>query len=293
MANYQSKYTGAQVDEAVRKVLENGAEEVVSAHNTNTSAHADIREDVSKLSAQIADKLDKNFGASNVGKILVVGTDGNLTLTDMPEGGVSGDVVGTLDESNNILLSGDIAEGVYPLKWIMSDGTLVDAGTLTVVLTPEPEPIINWIANSINADGTPYVGTNGEKGYKTNVRLSTSTGTESTSSASGIKTTGFIPAKVGDTMYIKDITIDATKTTNAITFYKSDFSPAKTGGANNPGVSWSYTSFKDGVNGELRSMVLNASTIGNNNFNEDVAYIRICAAVIDENSILTINQPIE
>ena len=43
----------------------------------------------------------KNQGTANVGKILVVGTDGNLTLIDIPEGGASGDVVGVLDEANN------------------------------------------------------------------------------------------------------------------------------------------------------------------------------------------------
>ena len=39
-----------------------------------------------QLQEQIADYLPKNQGSSNVGKILVVGADGNLTLTDMPTG---------------------------------------------------------------------------------------------------------------------------------------------------------------------------------------------------------------
>lgn len=73
----------------------------------------------------------KNQGAENVGKILVVGTDGNLVLTDMPEGS-SGDVTGVLDESNNILLTGNLADGNYTLKYENADGTYTEIGTLTV-----------------------------------------------------------------------------------------------------------------------------------------------------------------
>lgn len=84
----------------------------------------------------------KNQGASNVGKILVVGTDGNLTLTDMPEGGASGDVTGVLDEANNILLSGNLADGTYTLKYENADGTYTEIGTLEVGAIPEPvEPV--------------------------------------------------------------------------------------------------------------------------------------------------------
>lgn len=74
----------------------------------------------------------KNQGTENVGKILVVGTDGNLTLADMPEGGASGDVIGVLDEANNILLSGNLADGTYTLKYENTDGTYTEIGTLEV-----------------------------------------------------------------------------------------------------------------------------------------------------------------
>lgn len=77
--------------------------------------------------------LAKNQGVENVGKILVVGTDGILTLIDMPEGGgASGDVTGVLDESNNILLSGNLADGTYTLKYENTDGTYTEIGTLEV-----------------------------------------------------------------------------------------------------------------------------------------------------------------
>lgn len=84
--------------------------------------------------------IPKNQGVANVGKILVVGTDGNLTLADMPEGGASGDVIGTLDESNNILLSGNLADGTYTLKYENANGTYTEIGTLEVGEIEEPEP---------------------------------------------------------------------------------------------------------------------------------------------------------
>lgn len=92
--------------------------------------------EVARLSKEIADKLPKNQGAANVGKILVVGADGNLTLTDMPEGGASGDVTGVLDESNNILLTGNLADGTYTLKYevVGENGEIsyTEIGTLEV-----------------------------------------------------------------------------------------------------------------------------------------------------------------
>lgn len=87
---------------------------------------------IDELSEEIANLLPKNQGTANVGKILVVGTDGNLTLAEMPEAGASGDIVGVLDESNNILLSGNLADGTYTLKYQNTDGTFTDIGNLVV-----------------------------------------------------------------------------------------------------------------------------------------------------------------
>lgn len=106
----------------------------------------------------ISGKLDKNQGASNVGKILVVGTDGNLTLTDMPQGGASGDVIGTIDESNNILLSGNLADGTYTIKYEMADGSTTNIGSLVVgeifsngLFNPDMARL-NYRLNSSNAE---------------------------------------------------------------------------------------------------------------------------------------------
>jgi hypothetical protein len=225
---------------------------------------------------------------SNVGKILVVGTDGNLTLTDMPEGGASGDVIGTLDGSYNILLSGNIPVGTYTLSFVNEDGTYSGAGALEVISTPKPEVAINWITNSINADGTPFVGANGESGYKTGYRLSLSSGGET--AADGYECTGFIPAKLNDVIRVKNIDLTSENSTN-IVVYDSDKQPTK-GTATQYGCSL-YALFitkgTDEGNGVYSAKL--ASTI-HASFTEDVAYIRIGSKSITADSVLTVNQEI-
>ena len=49
----------------------------------------------------------------------------------LPSGAV-GDIIGTLDENNNVILSGDLADGTYTLKYENADGTYTELGTLQV-----------------------------------------------------------------------------------------------------------------------------------------------------------------
>jgi hypothetical protein len=75
--------------------------------------------------------LYKNQGIDNVGKILVVGADGNLTLSDMPSGN-SGDIAGTVGDNNAITLTGDLEDGTYVLRYENTDGSYTHIGTLVV-----------------------------------------------------------------------------------------------------------------------------------------------------------------
>ena len=78
----------------------------------------------------IENKLDRNWGSSNAGKILVVGETGDLILTDYVPN--SGGITGELDEDNNIILTGYIANGVYEIKYENEDGTYAEVGELVV-----------------------------------------------------------------------------------------------------------------------------------------------------------------
>jgi hypothetical protein len=86
--------------------------------------------EVTQLSEEKADISKLSLG---------YGTDGKLYIfhngTDVGNGieiGVSGDIVGTIDENNNIILSGELADGTYTLKYKNDDDTYTDIGTLEV-----------------------------------------------------------------------------------------------------------------------------------------------------------------
>ena len=97
----------------------------------------------------MSDYILKNQGSTNVGKILMVGTDGNLILANMPPG--SGDVIGTIDDNNNILLSGNLSDGTYILKYENADGTVSEVGTIEVGNISEPiQPVTNDIVVTKN-----------------------------------------------------------------------------------------------------------------------------------------------
>lgn len=145
----------------------------------------------------------KNQGAANVGKILVVGTDGNLTLTDMPEGGASGDVIGVLDESNNILLSGNLADGTYTLKYENEDGTYTDVCTLEVGKNEEPET--PTIANLAAPDATVSGETAWNSGGWCNDSYMAGSSYAYRAATDGKVTTNTIAVEHGDIIYVKGI----------------------------------------------------------------------------------------
>lgn len=148
------------------------------------------------------DCVAKNQGSANVGKILVVGTDGNFTLADMPEGGASGDVIGTLDESNNILLSGNLADGTYTLKYENADGTYTDIGTLQVGEIIPDEPSYTNLAVP-DADATGEAAWN--SGGWCNDSYMAGSSYAYRAATDGRITTNTIAVEYGDTIYIKGI----------------------------------------------------------------------------------------
>lgn len=57
------------------------------SHLTDSKAHEDIRKETAKLKEDLKGKLDKNQGAENAGKALVVGEDGNVVPGETWGGG--------------------------------------------------------------------------------------------------------------------------------------------------------------------------------------------------------------
>lgn len=147
---------------------------------------------------------------------------------------------------------------------------------ITAVAEASGSAYINQIPISTDASGNPY---NGGQGWKTGYRLN-STGAEV--ALAGIEVTGFIPFKLKDTIYIKNITDDGT---HNIALYDASYTKLAT-------MIFS-TVFGSASNGEYMSKKIDGSVhtqveqAGNN-----IAFIRLCADEITANSIITVNEPI-
>lgn len=116
------------------------------------------------------------------------------------------------------------------------------------------------------------------KGFATDTRLSGSSGTTSTSSATGIKTTGFIPAKAGDKLYWSDMAWAGATVQMYIIAYDS----------NNAVTGKITIANTTEYPAPTMPLTLDSATFGSN-----FDAIRISAATMSENTVITINESIE
>ena len=143
---------------------------------------------------------------------------------------------------------------------------------------------VNQIPISTDANGNLYVGTNGEKGYKTGYRLSASGGGES--ARDGSEVTGFIPVTRSSVLYIKDIAM-VVDNYHVLCGYDKNRTKLTTGNA--PRLTDVFT--RDIGNGVYATSTAGLNAYGHTASN-DIAYIRICSSDINANSILTVDQEI-
>lgn len=134
----------------------------------------------------------------------------------------------------------------------------------------------NVLPMAINADGTPYIGDSGEKGYRKGYRVSSS-GVEKVSDRNDCS--GFIAAKSGDVIRIKNGVPEKTGYSQQYCF-KSDFNITVAGGCS---VDLTYASSEDGV----YTFTVPTPTSG-----DPVAYIRLTLGTIDDTTIVTVNEEI-
>lgn len=216
--------------------------------------------------------------------LMYVFIDGEPVGVGVQQSVQSGDVLGNVDANKVITLTGDLPSGEYVLKYEMADGSLVTIGTLDT--SENTTSYTNQIPISINADGTPYVGTNGEKGYKTGYRLSLSSGTETADA--GTECTGFIPATRKSVLRIKNIPWEG-DSTRGVVAYNANFEKITERGQTLNAVFNSVNGAVDEGNGVIKSPQLDYFTAF---IDDSIAYIRICSTDINENSILTVDEPI-
>lgn len=141
--------------------------------------------------------------------------------------------------------------------------------------TTEVITYTNQIPISTDASGAVYNGV----GYKANTYLSG--GNEGT--RNGIYTTGFIPCKLGDTLYCKNVGMQTGQDSHRLSFYdssKTHLATIKTATTAYPG--WNY-----GEDGNISSIGIRASSN-----NQNTAFVRFCCGHIGDDSIVTVNEPI-
>ena len=144
----------------------------------------------------------------------------------------------------------------------------------------------NQIPLSIGTDGKPF---NNGQGYKTGYRLSLSGGGES--QQDGTEVTGFIlvPNGKDSVLYIKNIAY-LDDTARGVVAYDANFNktPTTTNGINLNSLFNTYGS--DAGNGVRKSARL--GSMANFSDGDNIKYIRLCSTDINENSIITVDEPI-
>lgn len=220
----------------------------------------------------IVDSVQINQGSFHAGKILVVGADGNLTLTEMPSL-ISGDVIGTLDANNNIVITGELADGTYTFRYENTDGTYADIGSLTVG------------NGGTEVTYTNLADTSAEAGWLNDKRFSTSNlSTETIKDQTGAIITNYIQINIGQTLRIKGI--DCVNTTGSIVPVMARYNPKDT----------FITLRQLGSLGTYDAATNISEFTFSNSVILDGDYIRMCGALVDgytaDDVIITLDEEI-
>ena len=209
-------------------------------------------------------------------------------------------VFGTVSLDKVITLTGALADGTYTFKYEDAEGNETTIGTLTAKAAPT---YTNILPLTINSNGTPYVGTNGEKGYNTGFRLN-SNGVEAT--LADWEVTGFIPIDVTkDILYFENIQWrgGSSAANDYVGLYDANFAKLTSTKLlsewlNGNDVRVSQYDFGIDENGNCtRINFAKWSTAGFGSITQstwpNVKYVRFSMYGITDESIITKNEPIE
>lgn len=204
----RSKDLTNEVDRALTEAKESGkfdgSDATVTKDNITkalgfTPASA---EQLNQLSEQKVDKTGITLGKHTDG-LFYIFVNGSPVGSGVEITGevIEGDVIGTIDENNNIILSGNILDGTYTLKYLNEDGTYTEVGSL-VVGEIVVEPTFTNFADPTSAD------------WQEGKRLSGNI--DGTTTLTGGVTTNYIAVQVGDTVEVEGINIKDSNSRTAI-----------------------------------------------------------------------------
>jgi hypothetical protein len=269
---YNLSFKASEIDEKLNKIDSAVMSVNGNPPDKNGNVMVDVTEDVNDALAQA--KASGEFDGTN-GKTPIKGTD-YFTEADKEEivqqviTALGTPVFGRVDAEKNIVLSGALAEGTYTVKYEDANGNQTIIGSVAV-----GDALINMIPISKDADGSIY----NDTGYKGSTRLNSS---GAAATLEGLSLTGFIPITFNDVMYGtsgmfgEDYYDEIAVYTADKTFIKKVQTRTSNRHATvavNDDGTWSFTPSLD-------------ASFSN------IAYARVCAVNIDENSIITINQPL-
>lgn len=174
-------------------------------------------------------------------------------------------------DENNYLTKYIMAGGYADTAFVRVTGDYIGAGSIITVneeIAQDTPSYTNQIALSVAADGSEYVGANGEDGYSTGYRINFS-GAEA--AQEGMCCTGYIPTVAGQTIRLKNVTVSGAATAYLVE-YKQDKTYKQ--------VTALTTTLPDDGNG----VYTGAAPL--------TGFIRISCGVIDDTSILTLDEEI-
>lgn len=133
-----TKFKGAltgNADTATKATQDASGNVITSTYETKTDATTklnQINSQISQLSSEKVDKSNLTLGLHTDGLfyIFVDGTPIGNGIA-LPTGS-TGDVVGNVDSNNNIVLTGNLVDGNYTVKYEMADGSKVNIGNLVL-----------------------------------------------------------------------------------------------------------------------------------------------------------------
>ena len=218
-------------------------------------------------------------------------------VSTITEGGIA---TVTISANSGYELPDAITVSGASYSWDNSSGTVTLSNptsnvTVTAVAVVAKPKYTNQIPLSINADGSQFVGTNGEDGYKTGYRLNSS-GTETTTTSTTNAVTGFIKCTPTSVIRFKNMTMNYNTSNGAyVAVYDSSFAKI---------IS---QKIQDGVQNGDKGMTFDDSgnllqvhdpskfayAYGAGGSQTKIAYIRVSADPITSSSIVTVDEVIE
>jgi hypothetical protein len=175
------------------------------------------------------DYLDSSYAYTSATRVSIRGADGATGTTPVKgtdywtsadQESIVQDVIaalgtpvfGTVDADKNIDLTGELADGVYTVRYRNEDGTFTKIGVLVHTVVPEPT-YTNLLASATDESGAVLNGV----GYRNEYRFSSYGGDidQDTSGTTGYFATGFMPYTLVQLqnrvpIYVQGITLDLT-----------------------------------------------------------------------------------